>query len=212
MLHALSRLALDAFAPQRCAACDEVAVSAICAACCAGLTALPLPRLRPCAGGLAFGAFEFAPAVRRVLHRGKYRGNRDALRALAGLAAPRLLRLGSGPRHGLVPVPLGPRRRVQRGYNQAELIATSLSGGLGVPVLPGLVRLRETPPQADRDEAARRRNVHGAFGWRGHPIHGLRLLLVDDVLTTGATSGEAVRALRAAGCAAADVAVLALVP
>jgi ComF family protein len=113
----------------------------------------------------------------------------------------------------LVPVPLHASRRAERGFNQAELLATPCGRRWGVPVLPrALVRARATAPQTELDAEARRANVRGAFAVaRPAEVRDRRLLLVDDVLTTGATVAAAARALRAAGAAAVGVLVLARV-
>lgn len=113
----------------------------------------------------------------------------------------------------LVPVPLHWRRRRERGFNQAAALAEGLGRAAGRPVLRrGLVRARPTPPQSG-DRMARRRNVRGAFAVRGTPrgIRAKRLLLIDDVFTTGATAEECARVLRRAGAAAVGVYTLARV-
>jgi ComF family protein len=113
----------------------------------------------------------------------------------------------------LVPVPLHPSRRAERGFNQAELLAAPCARRWRVPVLArALVRARATAPQTDLDADARRANVRGAFAVaRPGEVRDRRLLLVDDVLTTGATVAAAARALRAAGAAAVGVLALARV-
>jgi ComF family protein len=111
----------------------------------------------------------------------------------------------------IVPVPLHFWRRMSRGYNQSLALARSLSPRLGIPCQPGwLRRVRNTPRQTAQTAAGRKENVRGAFGVRpGTPLRGRSVLLVDDVMTTGATAGEAARVLRAAGAARIAVAVLA---
>ena len=81
----------------------------------------------------------------------------------------------------------------------------------GLPQLPGLVRIRETPPLTAADLATRRRSVAGAFDWAGPPLAGVRVVLVDDVLTTGATAEAAAAVLWQAGAAAVDVVTVATV-
>jgi ComF family protein len=112
----------------------------------------------------------------------------------------------------LVPVPLHWRRRWQRGYNQSAALGRGLATGLGVRYQPSwLRRVRHTPHQTSRPTPAERKaNVRGAFRARsGAPLRGRSVLLVDDVMTTGATASEAARALRAGGASRVVVAVLA---
>ncbi len=111
----------------------------------------------------------------------------------------------------LVPVPLHWRRRWERGYNQSESLARGLGLALGLPVGTWSVRrIRPTPSQTTQTPAERRKNVVGAFGGgRFARVKGLRILLIDDVLTTGATADAVTTALLAVGAARVDVAVLA---
>lgn len=112
----------------------------------------------------------------------------------------------------IVPVPLFWWRRWQRGYNQSAAIARGLAAGLKVSVeTHGIYRRRHTPLQTQQSAARRHDNVRGAFasGWRGRRLQGKSVLLVDDVMTTGATAHEAARALRALGVSRVIVAVLA---
>lgn len=109
----------------------------------------------------------------------------------------------------LVPVPLAPARLADRGFNQCDLLATRLGTRWGLPVAPVLGRDDQAAPQRGSGAAARRRQVQGAFHVVGHvPLH---CVLVDDVVTTGATLSAAARALRAAGCARVGALALARV-
>ena len=113
----------------------------------------------------------------------------------------------------VVPVPLHPKRKRRRGFNQSELLARPVARALGTPLETRiLVRWRDTDSQIGKGTRARRRNVRGAFRCRrrGRPA-GLRVLLVDDVLTTGSTVSEAARALRGGGARGVWVGALARV-
>jgi ComF family protein len=113
------------------------------------------------------------------------------------------------------PVPLHRSRLYARRYNQASLLALALGSETGLRVVPELLaRHRPTPSQGRMSPGARRRNVRGAFRIRhgfAAEVAGQRILLVDDVFTTGATVGECARTLKKAGAAAVDVLTLARV-
>jgi ComF family protein len=111
----------------------------------------------------------------------------------------------------LVPVPLHWTRLLGRRFNQAALLAQAIRAAGGPPVgADWLVRRRRTPSQGRMGPAARARNVHGAFAVRrGRSVAGKRVVLIDDVLTTGATAEECARVLRHAGAASVGVLVLA---
>jgi ComF family protein len=111
----------------------------------------------------------------------------------------------------VVPVPMYWTRRLRRGTNSPEILACCLARRLGLPVRQRLlVRYRKTFLQADLPPRQRFRNVRAAFAIRRKPyLQGARVLLVDDILTTGATCSEAAKALKGAGAAAVAVAVLA---
>lgn len=153
----------------------------------------------------SFGAYE--GRLRELIHLFKFEGVRTLAAPLAAFlaaACPRDERVDA-----LVPMPLHWRRRWQRGFNQAGLLAAELGRRLGIPVLGAVRRVRATAPQSGLTNARRRANVARAFlPSRRCALRGLRLLLVDDVLTTGATAAACSRALRSAG--AAYVAVLTL--
>ncbi len=164
-------------------------------------------------------AFRLARAVLRYRTEGtaraaillaKHGGRLTLLRRLAWLLAGEASRyLPMTGWDGLVPVPLHWRRRWERGFNQAEVLARAVGRRHGLPVLRRvLVRVRPTPMQQG-DMDARRRNVREAFAVRTpQAVRDRRLLLVDDVFTTGATANACARSLLDAG--AAEVGVLTL--
>ena len=100
----------------------------------------------------------------------------------------------------IVPVPLHPARQRERGFNQAGLLAESLSAETSMPSTPVLERIRYTTTQTALDRSERMENLHNAFRLRKNAdVRGLRVLLIDDVLTTGSTLSECARVLKRAG-------------
>jgi len=106
------------------------------------------------------------------------------------------------PADGVIPVPIHPERLAERGFNQAEVLASLLHWQLGLPLVEGLVRVRATPPQVKLNRQERLHNLRGAFqAARGSGLAGRSFWLVDDVITTGATLEACAEALRSAGAA-----------
>lgn len=143
--------------------------------------------------------FRFEGTVRRAVHCLKYQNLRALVRPLAGLMADYYLSTPL-PGEALVPVPLHPRRLRERGYNQSALLARELGKLIGLPVVETcLTRSRYASPQARSGAVSERRaNVRGAFiadGQLGHK----KVLLVDDVSTSGATLDACAAALKLAG-------------
>ncbi|HEY3368925.1 MAG TPA: flagellar assembly protein FliW [Symbiobacteriaceae bacterium] len=164
-----------------------------------------------CAAGSPYGrvfALGFHEgALREAIHHLKFGGRSDLAVPLGRKLAPLVVL-----RPDLVmAVPLHRSRLHERGYNQAALLAEGLAGALAVPVTGGLLRLRATGHQAKLDRAGRLHNLDGAFGTTGRPSWVDRsVLLVDDVLTTGATAAAVARVLRGAGARDVNLAVLAV--
>jgi ComF family protein len=222
------RLSVDAFLgeverwllPSACLLCDAPVPlregdALICGLCRSRWRPVPAPVCERC-GQPSFGDLEcricagWAPGLSRVrsavwldggaqqaVHRLKYDGWWRAAEAMA--AAMTDLEPLTG-QVSLIPVPLGARRVRTRGYNQSERLAAALGRRAGLPVRADLLgRIRETRTQTALTPDARQANVSGAFEARG--AFGLRLVLVDDVFTTGATLAAAAAALVAAGAA-----------
>ena len=142
----------------------------------------------------------FQGVVRRAVHQLKY-GHFKALAAPLGQLLAEYVRLEVVAADVLVPVPLHSRRLRERGYNQSALLAAEVGKLNGTPVVEGsLVRLRHTKAQVKTAGAEeRQRNLSGAFCCRDERLSGKRVLLVDDVCTTGATMNSCAIALREAG-------------
>ena len=141
--------------------------------------------------------FRYSMPLHQHVQALKYRRARKLGRALGLLLAERLEPHRDGI-DALVAVPMHARRVRQRGYNQAVEIARTVAGELGLPLLiRGIRRLSAAPPQTTLDASRRRVNLEGAFSIE-RAVEGLKLAIVDDVITTGATINVLARSLRAA--------------
>lgn len=195
VLRALSGI-LDLVAPRLCAACAVELLEEE-AALCGGCSPL-IERLCDDEARLDRSAAVFGGPLRDALHRCKYQG----VSRVAADLAPWMLQAAE-PWAGLVDVvtavPLHPSRLRERGFNQSALLASPVAGLLGAPLrLHWLRRHRDTPAQVGRSPARRAANVREAF--RADPrFRGLRVLVVDDVWTTGATLTEVRGCLRGVG-------------
>ncbi len=150
----------------------------------------------------AVAAYRGRGIVRDVIHEFKY--NRQIhLRHLVARWLGGALddeRLRNHRFDVIVPVPLHPARQRERGFNQASLLAQLLSAHTSIPCKPLLKRIRYTTTQTALDRSERMENLHNAFRLRKNAdVRGLRMLLIDDVLTTGSTLSECARVLKRAG-------------
>ena len=175
------------------------------------------PRLcGPCAADppawdWARAAASYEGVVRDAIHALKFEGRRALARPLAALVREQWGSVLASDVTGLVPVPLAGAREHGRGFNQAALLAEGVAAGLDVPVRPRwLARVRVTRAQSELGAAERRANVRGAFA-ADPATAGRHVVVVDDVLTTGATAAECARALRAVGAARVGVLTVARV-
>jgi ComF family protein len=153
-----------------------------------------------------FGSYE--ETLRELIHLFKYSQIRPLAKPLGALIAraiPREQRFDL-----MIPMPLHWKKRWSRGYNQSELLAREVARRWGVPVAKIVRRVKPTAPQAGLSNSKRRLNVRGAFAIRkGQSIKGLRVLLIDDVLTTGATASACARVLKRAGASHVAIAAVA---
>jgi ComF family protein len=144
----------------------------------------------------SFGFYE--GELRELVHLFKYGRVQTLAKPLGRLLALALPREESFD--VIVPMPLHWRKRWQRGFNQSALLAHEMSRRTHIPVKNALRRVRFTATQAGLTNAKRRQNVSGAFrAKRERALDGQRVLLVDDVMTTGATAASCARALKIAG-------------
>ena len=180
---------LPAASPPRCGVCWAPGAGGVCARCAAAPPSFASLR----------APLRFTGAARRALLEAKFRGVTRVLEPLA-MAAARLVP-AAWEVDAVVPVPLHPGRQRRRGYNQSQIAAAVVARELGLPLERSLLwRVRATPPQARLSAQERATNLRGAFvaaGWAPP-----RLLLVDDVTTTGATFEAGATALRRAGAEA----------
>lgn len=183
---------LDLVAPRRCAACDAPhPAEALCALCADGT--LPVAETPDDVRAVFLHGGPIAAAI----HRAKYHPDPSVARALGALLRPI-------PVPGdavIVPIPLHPRRFVARGFNQSGELARGCFGAARVDH-GALARARDTPTQTALHRDARRENVRGAFVLPAPArVRGRAVVLVDDVVTTGATLAEAMACVRAGGAA-----------
>lgn len=193
----LSDALLALLFPDRCASCGCFG-ALFCPTCQSALRPYPAAHPPPHIDDASV-SFIYGGPLREALHSFKYSRVRRMADPLGDLLAAHL-RARPLPADALLPVPLHPRRLAERGFNQSEELARCLSRTLGLPLLTtGLTRTRDTEHQARLDACTRQTNMRDAFVWQHSAPPPARVLLVDDVLTTGATVGACAQALRAAG-------------
>jgi ComF family protein len=221
---ALNRVAASLL-PGSCLLCAaDSGAGLLCPACAADLPRLPAALCPQCGDATTLGercgaCLKDPPAFARTLAVFRYEFPVDRLiqalkyghqLPLAAWFGAGLGQLPDAADHDLVlPLPLHPSRLRARGFNQSLEIARPVARALGIAIDPALLsRTRATPPQADLPLKERAGNVRGAFACGGD-LAGQRVLLVDDVMTTGATLREAARILKLHGAARVTVAVAA---
>lgn len=184
--------ALDVLLASRCAGCDAPGAW-LCLEC--------RDACDPVVRGRLHAAATYGGAIARAIHRFKYRGERALASELGGLIARCVTRdLARGVvLDVVVPAVLHVDRARDRGYDQARLLAAGVAARTGLDLRAPLRRVRASAPQMQLDRAARATNMRGAYIAEADALRGLRVALVDDVATTGATLGAAAAAIRAAG-------------
>ncbi|MEM1262433.1 MAG: ComF family protein [Pseudomonadota bacterium] len=219
---------LDALLPAMCLLCRQVGVgTSLCAACVADLPRLPAA-CPVCASAIADAAalcgrcqrrlppytqliapLDYAFPVDGLLRRLKFHRELALAEPLAGVMAAAVLDADIEC-DVVVPVPLHWRRLIWRGFNQAQCLAEPLAAAIDRPMRArALVRTRATRAQSALPRSARRRNVVGVFSADARVVNGRHCLLVDDVVTSGATITVATEALLAAGARSVTVACVA---
>lgn len=215
LLRNAGRGLLDLLYPPRCPGCGRLG-SVLCDACQARIEAPPRPACPRCGqpgasdalcptclktpshiDGIAAAAV-FAHPLRDAIHDLKYNNNRSLAEPLGRLMAAAWQAHGL-PADRIVPVPLHPGRQAERGYNQSALLARVLAQTVGMPLDERvLIRQRPTQHQVGLGRAERQQNVAGAFSCRDD-LSGQRVVVIDDVCTTGSTLEACAEALKAAG-------------
>jgi ComF family protein len=195
--------------PNLCAFCGQPDAQPVCAPCQADLPWLdPVFALDPFETAVAPLAYAFP--VNAAIKRLKFRRKLFYVPAFAWLLRGSLDRLPDGI-DALLPMPLHWRRQAMRGFNQAAEIARGIQSATGLPAIANVIRCRHTPYQSGLTAAQRRRNLREAFRVRG-TISNQHVLIVDDVITTGATCRQTAQALFDAGVSAVSVLAIARVP
>ncbi|MDX1357604.1 MAG: ComF family protein [Clostridia bacterium] len=156
--------------------------------------------------------FEYDKKFSRILKKAKYGGKPGSVKVLAGLLGDLLS--SEGVKADLVTyVPMHKRELGERGYNQSGIAARKIARILGVNCSGrALVKLKQTKKQADLSKKARSNNLAGAFAADRQIVSGKKILLIDDIITTGSTINECRNALMAAGAVNVDSAVIAHTP
>ena len=237
MLQSFRRTLVDFFFPPLCLVCKRPLASYektfLCDCCTADITFIDSPLCCTC--GILFrsragddhlcgnclaaaprfdrarAAGVYDGALRKAIHLFKYRGGLLFAKPLGQLLAEHGRRfLNVEAIDLIVPVPMHHRRLQQRGYNQSLELARRVGACWGIAVAPEwLVRNRETPQQTTLSRQERSRNVRGAFAWKGPSLSGKRVVLVDDVYTSGATANECAGVLKKSDAGTVEVLTLA---
>ncbi|MCA1962012.1 MAG: ComF family protein [Desulfomonile sp.] len=239
-LTALMRAVADLILPRTCSFCESAAPlesnEVLCSACRGALREIAPPLCQKCglpvqtllpdgpefcgrclSSSPVFGAarygFSYEESLRLAILRFKFYGGLSLGSALASLLTEAFDRHFNRQAYDvIVPMPIHPRRLIERGFNQAVILAEGLSAAIGIPVdRTSFCKIKDTPPQVGLTEAQRAANLRGSFAVsRPERLKGRRVLLVDDVCTTGSTIAYAAQTISKTAPARVDVLALAL--
>lgn len=231
--------AVDLFYPPRCVLCDKTLAGEekyVCSECFDSLPLINGPRCPRCSRPIrtrngedqlcgmcriqpnknikiTVAASEYQGLMKRLIHLYKYERQQFLSNLFARIIAEQSIKMNLAENIDLlVPIPLHWTRKRWRGFNQAREICRGISRLIDVPVIPksAFKRVRKTTPQVQLNVASRTSNIHNAFGVRKTKyIKGKNIALVDDVYTTGATSGECARMLLNAGAESVSLLIIA---
>lgn len=204
---------LDFFFPRRCPFCGAVTGKDLLCETCADT----LPHCETLRHGADFGRcaapLYYEDAVRQAILDFKFNGKLGAMNCFGRMMAQTAAEVYSGEFDAITWVPVSKKRLKKRGFDQARYLTASMCVDWHVAPIETLRKIQDNPPQSGIDDpAARRANVLGMYeAVRPEQLAGKRLLLVDDICTTGATLGECARVLKAAGAAEVMCLTLAMV-
>lgn len=185
---------------------------------CCKTCALPIPesvdicgqcQKRPPALDRVYAACPYESGLDALIRRLKDSGDFSSLNIFSALIEERLRHSDNQLPDLLIPIPIHPLRRLWRGFNQTDLIAKKLGKSLDLEVAGGTLGRRMNTDQRNLNLASRFRNTHRAFYLKDNSVEGMRVALLDDVMTTGATLNSAARTIKAGGALRVDAWVLA---
>jgi ComF family protein len=201
--------------PPKCVLCKKVLTGEetdLCRNCRETLPEYPQSKIKLSFLAQWTGVWYYKENVRLSILRYKFYGHRSYAAVYGRFLAMKLMKEGWDDTDVLSYIPISRRRKRQRGYDQAELLAEAVAEELGVPLVPTLRKIRHTSPQSTMGDASHRRaNVLGAYEVIDPAlVRDRSVLILDDILTTGATASECARTLLTAGAKEVKLATLAV--
>jgi len=210
----IKRLLLLLF-PPKCVLCKKLLAKEqtdLCPACRENAPEFPERKIKLSFLAQWTGVWYYKDDVRLSLLRYKFYGHRNYARSYGKLLAMKLQRMGWDDTDVLTWIPISARRKFFRGFDQTELIARVVAKELELPLTAAVKKIRHTKPQSGMGDAAHRRaNILGAYRIPDPSlVKGKRILLLDDIITTGATASECARVLLTAGAKEVKLATVAV--